>query len=61
MTDLLMQSADVARVFTDLSDSDQYLLQHSVDVCALGVLLGKRYLTEVHTLEHGSHRPIGAY
>ena len=23
--------------------------------------LAKRFLTEVHTLEHGSHRPIGAY
>ena len=23
--------------------------------------LAKRFLTEVHTLEHSSHRPIGAY
>jgi len=23
--------------------------------------LAKRFLTELHTLEHGSHRPIGAY
>jgi hypothetical protein len=23
--------------------------------------VAKRFLTELHTLEHGSHRPIGAY
>ena len=23
--------------------------------------LAKRFLTELHMLEHGSHRPIGAY
>jgi HD-GYP domain-containing protein (c-di-GMP phosphodiesterase class II) len=50
-------SADVARVFTDLTDSDQYLMQHSVDVCALGVLLGKRYLSEVGWRDvNGRHR-----
>jgi len=37
-------SADLAVHLADMAGSDQYLLQHSVDVCALGVLIARRHL-----------------
>ena len=35
-------TGEVALALTDLSSADSYTLQHSVDVCALGLLIGQR-------------------
>src|SRR5437588_278609 len=48
---------DKTVVLADLCSADAYTLQHSIDVTALGLLIGRRLITEHGWLDYkGEHR-----
>jgi HD-GYP domain-containing protein (c-di-GMP phosphodiesterase class II) len=52
----ISQHADVALALDDLSSADGYTLQHSIDVAAIGMLVGQRLFRESGWLDHLGRR-----
>src|ERR1700704_1476869 len=50
------QNADVAVALDDLSSADGYTLQHSIDVAAIGMLVGQRLFRESGWVAHLGRR-----
>jgi HD-GYP domain-containing protein (c-di-GMP phosphodiesterase class II) len=49
-------SGGVALALADLASADAYTFQHSIDVAALGLLLGQRYYRQHGWLDYQGHR-----
>jgi HD-GYP domain-containing protein (c-di-GMP phosphodiesterase class II) len=52
----IMENADMAVALDDLASADGYTLQHSIDVAALGMLIGQRLFRESGWLDHLGRR-----
>jgi HD-GYP domain-containing protein (c-di-GMP phosphodiesterase class II) len=50
------ENADVAVALDDLASADGYTLQHSIDVAAVGMLIGQRLFRESGWLDHLGRR-----
>jgi HD-GYP domain-containing protein (c-di-GMP phosphodiesterase class II) len=50
------ESGGAALVLADLSSADSYTFQHSIDVAALGLLMGQRLFSEQGWLDHRGER-----
>ena len=50
------ESADMAVALDDLASADGYTLQHSIDVAAVGMLLGQRVFREQGWIDHTGRR-----
>jgi HD-GYP domain-containing protein (c-di-GMP phosphodiesterase class II) len=50
------ENADVAVALEDLSSADGYTLQHSIDVAAVGMLIGQRLFKERGWVDHTGKR-----
>jgi HD-GYP domain-containing protein (c-di-GMP phosphodiesterase class II) len=50
------QNPDFALALADLSAADGYTLQHSIDVCALGLLIGQRMYKESGYVDYAGRR-----
>ena len=57
--DVLEAPDDTLLVLSDLASADAYTLQHSIDVAALGVVLGERLFRERGTVDHRGRPVLG--
>jgi HD-GYP domain-containing protein (c-di-GMP phosphodiesterase class II) len=52
----IAENADMAVALDDLASADSYTLQHSIDVAAVGMLIGQRLFRESGWLDHLGRR-----
>jgi HD-GYP domain-containing protein (c-di-GMP phosphodiesterase class II) len=52
----IQENADMALALDDLASADGYTLQHSIDVAAIGMLIGERLFRERGWIDHTGRR-----